>query len=468
MNKNKLHIDTVLQKNLLNPNLNEAGDYSDFLTKLAEFEKKNIIIDELLIQKKQVTSDDYAGSWKRVIALFWFRRIQKIAFATVLVLASAYGLYYTVNYQTKTSSDNIVDANNSVNPSKELNNSNTKTNDISSNESIDNTKSLQNSNSSNKAESKRFSSNNLSNNSENQNNSSYKDNVIDTALNPENKSNILFENDNNLAIADLYNPFLKTPNIVLENPLNQTKIIDKSAEQKPIQKWLSFGSGIALGFHITSSFQSYKSTLNNYDPKKTNKHYESLSKNGKQTAFRMNYGFFIEKMIYKNWSLSSGINRFTLVQKQITDYTLNEAIVYDLDGSIAGYVTINPERIQMETESKIDFITVPLLFKYSLPLQSKSNIQFMFGSSLMLELKKNTNKFSYNSLEYGEFKQNNKKTSFKNIQYGISYNRNLKHNLFIGIGMERQVIPIVSQLSDQTETRQSSSINFTLSLYYKL
>lgn len=467
MNKNKLHIDTILQKNLLNPNLDEAGDYSDFLTRLDEFEKKNIIIDELLIHKNQVSSDDYAGSWKRVIALFWFRRIQKIAFVTMLVLASAYGIYYTVNYQTKTT-DNIVDANNSLNPIQELNNSNINSNDNSSNESIDNTKSFQNPNLRNNVASKGVSSINLSNNSKEQYNSSYKNNEIVTTVNPEDNSGLWIENKNNLAIADLYNPFLKTPNIVLENPLSQTQIIDKRAEQKPIRKWLSFGSGIALGFHITSSFQSYKSTLNNYDPKRTNKYYESLSNNGKQTSFRMNYGFFIEKMLYKNWSLSSGINRFTIVQKQMTDYTLNEATVYDLDGSIGGYVTINPERIQMETESKIDFITVPLLFKYSLPLKQKSNIQFMFGSSLMLELKKNTNKFSYSSLEYGEFRQNNKKTSFKNIQYGMSYNRNLKHNLFIGIGVERQVIPNVSQLSDQTETRQSSSINFTLSLYYKL
>lgn len=457
MNQNNKHIniDSALNQILEKHSASEGGDYNDFLFKLSEHDAKNTLIDDVLERKLIFQQSSGSGSFKRIIALIWYRRIRNAS----LVLLLLFGIGYITNKfsNSKTNKNGIIQ----VTVNTKADNANLKHNSISKldskiekvKESFNNQSSLDIPSNLNLAKPLLSSKGKVENS------------IMQMEENPLITLPETFEN----------NVWLEPMGFKKLTNLKSTKIentvlapLVKLSTPIPHFKRSSFPTtGFIIGFNFTTSFQNYTSSIV-ADNKNVNKKYKGLTESGKKRSTVFNYGFSIERNIFKEFGLSSGINKLTIKQTQNTNYLLTEVPVFDIDGAIAGYIAITPERINKTIENKVDYIAIPLNLNYGFNIGKMNNFQFNLGSSLLAEMSHQTEKFDYKTLDLNQYTNASKRISLNAFQYGFSYHRNLKNNFILSLGFERQQINKINVLSDNTEKIKSNNNNFTFGLKYKI
>ena len=227
-------------------------------------------------------------------------------------------------------------------------------------------------------------------------------------------------------------------------------------------------SNYIIGFNLIGSQQSFNSEIDETNDKKLNRNYKEISSNGNKKSNVINYGFSIERTFYKGFGASIGINKMTLLKSQKVNYELNEVPVIDINGEIAGYIQITPDKIQEKVESKIQYISFPVQFSYSLKFKEKNSFQFKFGTSIMSEISHSNQKYDYTTLNLNSYHNDYRKQSFNNVQFGMFYNRNLTNRLILGLGYDRKNIGKVNALSDKTEKVKSQINNIGISFKIQL
>lgn len=458
MEPNKfLHIDSALNQLLAKHPHAEGSDYSDFLKKLAEHDKTKVALDAVLEEKLSTPPQEPMGTWKNIVAIIWYRRIKRVAILLTILTSAFIALRYTKSESNKNTSysptyplqnkpstveiipQHLGDLNNLI-----LENASLKTAPIhtittaekSKIKSIDSHVSspitpitaIQNSETTAPDES-----------------------IINIKL-PLN--NLKKQSSTSVKSYELIS-FLPQPKLTQLNPHKKSFF-----ERLP-------KTGFVLGVQFNNSFQNWQSDVNT-QARTTNRNYSNLANNGKESSYTMNYGLTFEKTLIKGFGISLGITKLTLKQQQNTDFILTEAPVYDIDGEIAGYIKIAPEKIQTRITNKIDYMAFPIQLMYGLKLTPRNSLQIKVGSSLTTELKKHTEKFNYASLLQAQYNSGGQRLSMNNLEYGVSIGRQIYGPIGLSLGYERQVFKKVNALSDRTETMGVSIHHFNISLKYKL
>jgi hypothetical protein len=465
----KLSIDSALRQLLGNNTSNEMGDYADFLEKLAGHDKNNVLIDEVIEEKLEFQTLKPENSWKRIIAIIWYRRLRNMSFIVLTLASLIYGVKYVMDRQSAMTEISIGTNSSGSTKAIELVSILPATKVIDSKQNdrkkIDEKTSIAIKGISNM---RHITANTFQAGPE-QNKAIINRNHSNTQITGGNMLvPAIHEDDAVISIGGFaqFFPHLKVePDTIYtaSYPALSPNRIPKDKNYTVTGKLPK--TGFIISLHVMNSFQNYHSstTASRY----VNRNYNALANNGRKTSHVLNYGLSIERHLFRGLGLSLGVNKFTLRQEQQTDFLLTEAPVIDIDGSIS-YFDIPPERIQATLENRINYVSVPFNVLYGLKLSSSNSIQVRFGSAMLYQVNKQTEKFDYKTLDLGAYNHQGNKFSFNTLQYGLAYTRNLKNNFMLSLGFERQILYKIDPLSDRTEKTRSSINNLTISLQYKL
>jgi|GEM_PF-6064165 len=459
-NKHTVHIDQALSAKLKQFDSGYKGDYSAFKQTLSNYNSNYVRLDDALELKLGQSALKLESSWKKVAAVFWFRRLRNTSIILFVLIGLSYGIRYTTNIQHSSVAQKSGLVRETVSEMQ-----------------VSGKRSLKN-------ESNTY--HELPKNKDGilANITGRKQPYFDKqALNNHNGEHISDIADNMLFEGILYDftdlgseRQLKRSEVFgfPINPISAADVYKTISALNHIspgsssQKWFSILRGLTIGVEISNSFQTSRSLMGSPDTENTNRNYAALSDNGRRVNHVINYGIVVEKSIYRGFGISTGIQKQTLNHTQTTDFVLNEAPVYDLDGSIAGYIQIVPERIAVRLENTVSYIAVPLYMTYHLKLGAKNSMQMKLGSGLLCQIDAETEKFDYKSLVLKPYNQPEKRFSMRQVRYGLGWTRQLPHNVMLSFAFERQDISKVAALSDQTERIQTNTNNFIVSLKFKL
>jgi hypothetical protein len=455
-----INIDAALNQMLGSYNSGDGGDYADFLSRLAEHDKMFIPIDTVLEEKLEFQHEEYPSSWKNIVAIIWFRRVRNASVIFLLLLAVGYGLNVLIRKEATGKNPSFTQE-----EPKDSEIPGTGTGSLSVPENISGT-ALPVADRNEEADKR--DANITAKITQAIENTKTGDTGFTALDNGSGETEQIpgNENENTFQIAGLkkFQGIGEPEAIVPASPFSFNK---------PDVRKLRYinrlpNSGIILGLNLINSFQHSHSSINRDEPHNINRNYEALSANGRSRTHVINYGISIEKTLFRGFGLSLGINKLTIVQKQHTDYVLKEVPVIDIDGNIAGYFGIADEKINERIENRVDYISVPFNLVYGLSLGNKNSLKFMFGTNMLGLADKDIKKFDYKTLDLKTY--DNSRSSFSlgnNLQYGLSYSRNLRNNMMLSFGIERQVLK-VKELSDNLEKTASAITNMTISIQYRL
>ncbi len=452
-----IHIDTAINQLLNQTSVAEGSDYADFLNRLTVHNNNKVLLDTIIENNFTNLQLDPINTWSQIIEIIWLRRLKKVALLLILLTGAFIAIRYPINRPDK---------NTTIVQPKYL------PNQIVTIE--------------NKADSMKKGHTTVKKNSVIKASKIPKETCVEIS---NNKSEIFKLNLPPLKAIDPQN--INTAlSIESENyfglPIRKLKIIPPTSVASPETiSYLSLPvfpkinppkksfferipkTGFVLGLQLNNSFQNWQSDVNMQNGT-TNRNYSNLANNGKKSSYTLNYGLTFEKTLIKGFGISLGISKLTLKQQQNTNYILTEAPVYDIDGHIAGYISIAPEKIQTTLTNKIDYLAFPFQLMYGLNLTSRYSFQIKAGSSLTTVLKKQTEKFNYASLIKGSYNAHEPNVSMNNMQYSIAFTRQINGPIFLSIGYEMQVFKKVNALTDQTENMGVNIHHFNISLKYKL
>lgn len=442
MNQDKIHIDSALRQLLENHRSGDKGNYEALMARLAEHQKTTVPIDEVLDKALEFRAGDQRGFWRRVITLIWFRRLRNAGLIILLVSGIGYIVYHSTHYrdigqQTKEGIHAPFSKNDpEEQPASMFHKSAPAYAKLGHTEVINST----------------------------------------AGKNDRTGRSVSILNETTLPV--IYN---EEEAMLSPRGLGRMAVFSGSGHFEKVP-YLALGEGrrtrrsphfngagaFIIGFNFSASFQNCRSTIISNDPRNLNRNYDDLANNGNMRSLLFNYGISMEYGILGPLGISFGVNKLTVKQQQEVDFLLTEAPVYDIDGSIAGYIAIQPEMIRKKIENRVDYVSVPLNLTYSLALGAHNSIQFKGGTSVLSQVGKQTAKFDYKSLDLENFDHKNKKISMNTGQFGIAYTRALRNGFMFSIGFERQLMNRINPLSDNTERIKTEINNFTFSLKYKL
>ncbi|MBC7426443.1 MAG: outer membrane beta-barrel protein [Bacteroidia bacterium] len=195
-------------------------------------------------------------------------------------------------------------------------------------------------------------------------------------------------------------------------------------------------------------------TFNNYFIKPSNNkfvHKDLLDKydGSIKNKTTLNYGISA-KYNFSKFSVSSGIEYFSTGQVGNYDLYVNNAPIFDIDGSIAGYYYLDDEFAEHTTGSAnttITYIQVPVLAAYVFPLSRRLAISTQAGGS-----------FLFNTGSKGDILTAGRLQ--KESLNDKSQQRKTNNNLIGGIGIQYQ---FSRKMSFSFDTRYSSMLKPQLS-----
>lgn len=454
MKANNIHIDDALKALIDKQKPSYQGDYADFLNRLAIHESNEISMDELLRDKLQTSTFQHDLSSKNIIVLFWLRRIKKISLAVILIGLAYWGAMHFIQQDTP-ALVNVTTKNTLATPIDAQSNAEilTQTKD---NVLEVNNDDIVNTNASILDEKRNFQI--IKNHSETTSTNLFNHTETNASTDTPEKYLVLKPVKNIVLPLNSLSEFIQTVKLTS----NSNIIADIVHAKKRVKNTLS------IGMHFTTSFQMSHSKLLSEDAKQINKNYNELANNGKRRTCAINYGISFQKSLFRNFGFQTGISKFTILNEQQTNYTIHDAPVYDIDGSIRGYINTPEEQIKETISNQVDYIALPINLFYNFKLSGKTDLQVKFGRTLTGEIDKHTEKFNYKTLFLENYTQSGRKISFNNQLIGISINRDLSKYFLLSVGYERQVIYKINALSDNTEKVSTSMNNLQISLKYKL
>lgn len=447
-NKDKINIDDLLNQHLQNHESNDFPAFDLMKTQIDIANSNNISFDDFLQEKLEVVEEVKDNKWKKFIFLFWFRKVKKAAIVLIIVATIGYGL--NSFFQTNKTVNNIQSENKSIESEIEGEKSEIK-------KSKSNNLTIQNDNKKLVKIPLNYSTKIKSINTE------YKTNAT---IILQSDSIIEYDSERLAVVNNMKKMDLKPFTFEFENAIVE-KVKKENKQQKNKLSVLPSGNYV-IGFNLIGSQQSYKSDIEETNDKKLNRNYREISSNGNKKSNVINYGFSIERTFHKGFGASIGINKMTLLKSQQVNYELNEVPVIDINGEIAGYIQITPDKIQEKVESKIQYISFPVQLSYSLQFKEINSFQFKLGTNILSEISNKNYKYDYTTLQLSSYHNDSKKQSFTNIQYGMYYNRNITNKFILGLGYERQSLGKVNSLSDKTEKVKSTINNIGISFKIQL
>ncbi len=465
VNEDKLNIDDLLNQQIQNHESMDFPAYDFIKSKLESEDSSSISFDDFLQQKLDVIDEVKDNKWKKFIFLFWFRKIKKPAVVLFMLAIIGFGINSMFNLKhtndTTTVKKEVISKHSSEkNRDAESVLPNTNKYDVAEqnykkNNGINFQKKTVNTKSKNKGSNQTVTSGKMVN--ENQYKSN--DNMAKE-----------FNLDEYILGSNFMQNLIKlnTKPLIVEIEQLAISKIKKEFKQKSTLFTALPSGNFLIGLSFLASHQKYQSEVQEKNDKKLNRNYSEISSNGNKKSIVFNYGISMERTFYKGFGASIGINKMTLLKSQHVDYELKEVPVIDINGEIAGYIQISPERIQEKVTSKIQYMSFPVLVSYSLQFKEKNSFQFKLGTNILSEISNNNYKYDYTTLQLSSYHNNSKKQSFNNIQYGMFYNRYITNKFILGLGYERQNLGKVNSLSDKTELVKSTINNIGISFKIQL
>jgi len=98
-NKHTVHIDQALSAKLKQFDSGYKGDYSAFKQTLSNYNSNYVRLDDALELKLGQSALKLESSWKKVAAVFWFRRLRNTSIILFVLIGLSYGIRYTTNIQ---------------------------------------------------------------------------------------------------------------------------------------------------------------------------------------------------------------------------------------------------------------------------------------------------------------------------------------------------------------------------------
>lgn len=449
---NHISFDSALRTLMVQPPPQEGGDYAVFLEKLSEHETATVALDDLLKEKLRSGTTVPQSVYRSIIASLWISRIKKAGIIVLLLTGFIISLDFAVDYFSEQHhTDNASEPYRSIPSDVEVmspkNQSLTRhpANHEVVKENVQPTAD------------KNFKSTI-------QKTSLFQTPPLITGMNsasPRGFTSMILKS-RTFSFAAVYNH--NDDDVLLMIPL---PLISEGTISLPKTNGFVWSPNFEIGLSLLTSIQHYQSDIMDNDPENTNRNYASLTQNGQQSGQVLNFGISLEKPIFKQWGVSLGLQKYTLEQKQRTNYILTEAPVYDLDGRIAGYIDIIPEKIDATIANKIHYIALPINLLFTQKLHRGYGLQLKTGSSLMGMVEQHTQKFNYKTLDLGEYNRRGQRISMNNAMLGLSCSRSLPGRFTMAAGYEIQWLKNISQLSDPTEKVSSNIQSFTLSLKYQ-
>lgn len=459
-NKHTVHIDQALIAKLEQYDNSYKGDYSAFKQALSMHSSNYVLLDDVLEMKLGQSAFKLESSWKQVAAVLWYRRLRNASIVIIVLFGLSFGFRYAINIQQSSSAQKSGSVRHSVPEMKD-----------SGKRTIKN-------------ENRAYHMTPMD---------EYSNRTIRTGRRQAYFDKTVLNNNNgihNHGLADilLFDGHLNIlTDLGSESQLKRSEIlgisIDSVAETVAsrrlsalnhiipaslIRKRFSVFRGLTIGIEISNSFQNSHSFMGNPDPEYTNRNYEALTDNGRRVSHVVNFGISVEKMLLKGLGISAGLQKQTLNQTQITDFMLTEAPVYDLDGRIAGYIQIVPEKINVRLGSTVSYLAVPLYLTYNQNINANNSFQLKLGVGLMYQIHSETEKFDYKSLDLKPYQNSANRLTMRQARYGLGWTRQIGQHTMLSLAMERQAIDKIPALSDPTERIQTITNNVILSLKYKL
>lgn len=452
---NYISIDSALNQLLSQPVSDQSSSYSAFLEKLAAYDQQNLPLDIVLKDKLSTSAAVPDSMQKSIITLIWYRRLRTAAIITLVIVALGLGMNTLLNLiDHEIPADRTISTHKSE-PSLHLKTEITEKPDQTApyaEKSMEAEKPLA-------LESKPTTR------------------AVSSKLTPDgHKENISIQFANSISyLKSISNLKSKTQLVLLLNPLIRIEpgILPIEALQNSVlnkgqtANGFNLKSNYTLGFNSSISYQNYHSAINNTENRNINRNYERLAQNGRYPGQVLNFGFTFEKPVYKALSISIGLQKITLEQNQKTNFILSEAPVYDIDGQIAGYIDISPERIQKTIENKLHYMAIPIQLTYNINLSRFYSVQVNSGSSLFGLMGQHIEKFNYTTLELYPYANDRGKISINNLQFGLHCSRRIQSNFLLSVGYEYQLLNNIGPISDETEKVNASLHSLNLSLKFQ-